>query len=117
MSTYLNDASVCLDEAALGHGESVFSLLLRPPPCRPERFRVGIVGDFRLPTAVFARIVKFPVILSGLSLTSQVIHPDEVRALAADFENTPLPEILRWAWERFGERAAIGTSFQGAGLV
>lgn len=25
--------------------------------------------------------------------------------------------ILRWAWERFGGRAAIGTSFQGAGLV
>jgi len=52
-----------------------------------------------------------------LTLTSQAIHPDEVRAIAADFESTPLPEILRWAWERFGERAAIGTSFQGAGLV
>jgi len=24
---------------------------------------------------------------------------------------------LRWAWERFGARAALGTSFQGAGLV
>ena len=29
----------------------------------------------------------------------------------------PLTEILRWAWERFGAAAAIGTSFQGAGLV
>lgn len=26
-------------------------------------------------------------------------------------------EVLAWAWERFGKRAAIGTSFQGAGLV
>ena len=26
-------------------------------------------------------------------------------------------DILRWAWEQFGPRAAIGTSFQGAGLV
>lgn len=26
-------------------------------------------------------------------------------------------EVLAWAWERFGNRAAIGTSFQGAGLV
>jgi phosphoadenosine phosphosulfate reductase len=26
-------------------------------------------------------------------------------------------ERLRWAWELFGPRAAIGTSFQGAGLV
>ncbi len=52
-----------------------------------------------------------------MSLTSQVIHPEEVRALAAGFETAPLPEILRWAWDRFGDRAQIGTSFQGAGLV
>lgn len=26
-------------------------------------------------------------------------------------------EVLAWAWERFGKRAGIGTSFQGAGLV
>lgn len=26
-------------------------------------------------------------------------------------------EVLEWAWTRFGARAAIGTSFQGAGLV
>ena len=26
-------------------------------------------------------------------------------------------EILSWAWERFGKKAAIGTSFQGSGLV
>lgn len=43
--------------------------------------------------------------------------PDLVRAKAAEFETAPLAEILRWTWEQFGERAAIGTSFQGAGLV
>jgi 3'-phosphoadenosine 5'-phosphosulfate sulfotransferase (PAPS reductase)/FAD synthetase len=42
---------------------------------------------------------------------------DEIRALSADFESRPLVEILTWAWERFGAQAAIGTSFQGAGLV
>ena len=42
---------------------------------------------------------------------------DEIRALDADFESRPLVEILTWAWERFGKQAAIGTSFQGAGLV
>ncbi|MDX1932429.1 MAG: phosphoadenylyl-sulfate reductase [Capsulimonadales bacterium] len=32
-------------------------------------------------------------------------------------EHQPLTETLRWAWDTFGPRAAIGTSFQGAGLV
>ena len=35
----------------------------------------------------------------------------------AQFQNQPTEEILGWAWRRFGKRAAIGTSFQGAGLV
>jgi phosphoadenosine phosphosulfate reductase len=52
-----------------------------------------------------------------VSLAAQEIQPDEVRALAEKFESWTLTDILRWAWERFGERAAIGTSFQGAGLV
>ena len=38
-------------------------------------------------------------------------------ALNERFQTAPTSEILRWAWERFGERAAVGTSFQGAGLV
>ncbi len=42
---------------------------------------------------------------------------DQLRLLGEEFENAPLEEILRWCWERFGTRAAIGTSFQGAGLV
>ena len=29
----------------------------------------------------------------------------------------PSPEVLAWAWEQFGSQAAIGTSYQGAGLV
>ena len=41
----------------------------------------------------------------------------EVRALNQRFATAPTDEILAWAWERFGLRAAIGTSFQGAGLV
>jgi len=37
--------------------------------------------------------------------------------LSEQLENQPLTETLRWVWENFGTRAAIGTSFQGAGLV
>jgi phosphoadenosine phosphosulfate reductase len=40
-----------------------------------------------------------------------------ISALNERFQTAPTGEILRWAWERFGERAAVGTSFQGAGLV
>jgi len=37
----------------------------------------------------------------------------------ADTDLTALSatDRLRWAWEAFGDKAAIGTSFQGAGLV
>jgi phosphoadenosine phosphosulfate reductase len=41
----------------------------------------------------------------------------EVQALDQKLSQRPTEEILAWAWERFGSRAAIGTSFQGAGLV
>jgi phosphoadenosine phosphosulfate reductase len=52
-----------------------------------------------------------------MSLTNQEISREEVYELADRFETMPTEEILRWAWERFGVRAAVGTSFQGAGLV
>jgi phosphoadenosine phosphosulfate reductase len=52
-----------------------------------------------------------------MTLHEHEISPEEIRSLAAQFEGVPLTEILRWAWDRFGARAAIGTSFQGAGLV
>lgn len=41
----------------------------------------------------------------------------EIQALNRRFDRTPTENIIAWAWERFGARAAIGTSFQGAGLV
>ncbi|MGC8886381.1 MAG: phosphoadenylyl-sulfate reductase [Verrucomicrobiia bacterium] len=33
------------------------------------------------------------------------------------FEAAPTEDVLQWVWSKFGTRAAIGTSFQGAGLV
>ncbi len=45
------------------------------------------------------------------------IAPVELPALNERFNTASTGEILTWAWETFGERAAIGTSFQGAGLV
>ena len=41
----------------------------------------------------------------------------EIAPLDVRFSQAPAEDILAWAWERFGQRAAIGTSFQGAGLV
>ncbi len=52
-----------------------------------------------------------------MSLQADEITPQEVHALAERLEGAPLEEVLGWAWERFGTRAAVGTSFQGAGLV
>lgn len=43
--------------------------------------------------------------------------PEFYRQKSEEFESAELPEILGWCWETFGTRAAIGTSFQGAGLV
>jgi phosphoadenosine phosphosulfate reductase len=43
--------------------------------------------------------------------------PEEIHAESERLEALPLPEALHWCWEKFGTRAAIGTSFQGAGLV
>src|SRR5580658_5978729 len=52
-----------------------------------------------------------------MSLQLEEISKDEVYSLAERFEHAGLEQILQWSWERFGPRAAIGTSFQGAGLV
>jgi phosphoadenosine phosphosulfate reductase len=41
----------------------------------------------------------------------------EIAALNAQFEHQAPEEILAWAWKRFEKKAAIGTSFQGSGLV
>jgi len=42
---------------------------------------------------------------------------ENITNLNKKFENAPTGEILQWVWSQFGTRAAIGTSFQGAGLV
>lgn len=52
-----------------------------------------------------------------MTLRAEEINKDEVRELNEKFENAKLEDILRWAWDKYGTRAAIGTSFQGAGLV
>jgi len=52
-----------------------------------------------------------------LQATTEILTPADVQALDQQFSQQPTEEILAWAWERFGTRAAIGTSFQGAGLV
>ncbi len=41
----------------------------------------------------------------------------EIQSLNDQFNSMPTEKILAWAWEQFGPRAGIGTSFQGAGLV
>lgn len=46
-----------------------------------------------------------------------MLTPAEVQSLDRQFQGQPTEQILEWAWNRFGLRAAIGTSFQGAGLV
>ena len=46
-----------------------------------------------------------------------MIPAAELKSLNERFDKQPTEEILAWALERFGSRAAIGTSFQGAGLV
>jgi phosphoadenosine phosphosulfate reductase len=46
-----------------------------------------------------------------------ILTGDEIRSLDLSFGKSPVEEILAWAWKSFGQRAAIGTSFQGAGLV
>jgi phosphoadenosine phosphosulfate reductase len=46
-----------------------------------------------------------------------ISSPTHVAVLAEEFESLSATEILRWAFARFGRSAAIGTSFQGAGLV
>jgi phosphoadenosine phosphosulfate reductase len=52
-----------------------------------------------------------------MNATAPTLNPSEVRLLDRQFADKPTPDVLAWAWEKFGARAAIGTSFQGAGLV
>jgi phosphoadenosine phosphosulfate reductase len=52
-----------------------------------------------------------------MSNLANAIQPEEVEEISSQLQNAPLLDVLRWASERFGEQAAVGTSFQGAGLV
>jgi phosphoadenosine phosphosulfate reductase len=51
------------------------------------------------------------------SATIPILTPATIRSLNEQFATATTLEILAWGWQRFGARAAIGTSFQGAGLV
>ncbi len=46
-----------------------------------------------------------------------MLSPETLRDLNERFQTEPTESTLTWAWNQFGDRAAIGTSFQGAGLV
>jgi phosphoadenosine phosphosulfate reductase len=46
-----------------------------------------------------------------------MLSASEIQSLNQRFSRQPAEEILGWLWNRFGSRAAIGTSFQGAGLA
>ena len=48
---------------------------------------------------------------------TRVPSQDDIQSLEAGFVGKSTEDILAWAWRRFGSKAAIGTSFQGAGLV
>lgn len=51
-------------------------------------------------------------------MTDAVLLPvEEIKALSREFETASPGQILEWAHQAFGSRVAIGTSFQGAGLV
>ncbi|MEI6712851.1 MAG: phosphoadenylyl-sulfate reductase [Verrucomicrobiota bacterium] len=52
-----------------------------------------------------------------MSIDPTEFNSESVRLLADELEQKSLTDVLRWVWDRFGARAAIGTSFQGAGLV
>src|SRR5258707_14411622 len=80
--------------------------------------RMGRMGKTLALNELIAHLQSpiFPIdntLMVGLATLS----PEEIRTLSSQFESAPLVDVLTWAWERFGTRAAIGTSFQGAGLV
>lgn len=52
-----------------------------------------------------------------MSLSLNDLSSTEVNSLSQRLETASLEEILGWVWHRFGSRAAVGTSFQGSGLV
>jgi phosphoadenosine phosphosulfate reductase len=54
---------------------------------------------------------------TSLAIPDGPLSPADIRSLNQQFNSQPAEQILAWAWDQFGGKAAIGTSFQGAGLV
>jgi len=52
-----------------------------------------------------------------LTIPSGPLSASDIRSLNEQFSSQRTEQILAWTWDRFGGKAAIGTSFQGAGLV
>ena len=52
-----------------------------------------------------------------MAFTLQSKHKNNVQAESEHLESEDLSSVLHWCWNTFGEKAAIGTSFQGSGLV
>jgi len=50
-------------------------------------------------------------------VVADALHPVQILQASEKLAAGSLTDTLRWAWDTFGNRAAIGTSFQGAGLV
>ena len=52
-----------------------------------------------------------------MAFTLKTKHNFEVSEETERLECLSLDELLCWCWNNFGDKAAIGTSFQGSGLV
>ena len=52
-----------------------------------------------------------------MAFTLETKHNFEVSEETERLECLSLDELLCWCWDYFGDKAAIGTSFQGSGLV
>ncbi len=52
-----------------------------------------------------------------MSVDPQSFSAQRVESLSGELARASLVDVLRWAFSEFGPKAAVGTSFQGAGLV
>jgi phosphoadenosine phosphosulfate reductase len=52
-----------------------------------------------------------------MSIDAQIFSHQRVQSLSQTLSREPLEKVLYWAFSEFGPLAAVGTSFQGAGLV
>src|SRR5262245_44125373 len=77
----------------------------------------GFYGRKRLRRKIEGRRPIFRIEPEILISIPEMLTSSELKSLNRQFLSQSTEEILRWVWDRFGTRAAIGTSFQGAGLV